>query len=397
MHAVPTDQSIMISTEQKGEKCRLCGAELSHADRLLLHPAPAGAQHFLDSPIRAAGTISLQIAQCDACGLVQSVTPPVDYYRSVITAAGFSPAMRAHRTAQARTFCDRYSLAGKPVIEIGCNGGYFLQVLSEAQMKPMGTEWKATATSGANNQQVIATYPAGGEKIPGAPFAAFFCFNFLEHAPDPRGFLRGIRENLDPGGAGLIEVPNYSQQRRLGRVFDYIVDHVSYFEAETLRTLLALSGFEIERLQETRGGENLEAWVRIRPPANFAEEAETIQQTRAALREWLDKEHAVSRRVAVWGASHQALTLLARLSPDDVIGIFDSAPFKQGRYAPVTGIPILKPTAESVAAADLIIIIASGFENEIAHTLRRKLDFRGRLVAIGATQNHAFELHSFET
>jgi SAM-dependent methyltransferase len=358
--------------------CRLCQARLRDGAPLTFDPAPAGAQHFLERPDTTdrSDAIALRIVECSECGLVQSAGPAVPYYRNVITAAGVSPAMRAHRLAQVRAFAAAHGLAGRSGVEIGCHSGYFLDILAEAGLKPYGTEFGGVQDP-VTSHPIIDAYPEPGVTIPCGPFAAFFCLNFLEHSPDPKAFLRGIRENLTPDGVGLIEVPNYAQQRRLGRVFDYIADHLSYFDANTLALALRLAGFVVERLEETRGGENLEVWIRVRPSADLPKEAEVIKHTQANLRQWLGSERGAARRVAVWGASHQALTLLAQVRNDDVVAIFDSAPFKQGKFAPVTRLPILKPTADAVRHADTILIVAAGYEAEIARILRRDLDFNG--------------------
>lgn len=358
--------------------CRLCSALLDDGAALTLEPAPAGAQHFLEQPEddgRGNGSIALAIAQCFECGLVQSTSAAVAYYRRVISAAGLSPAMREHRAAQAKAFVDAHGLKGKPVVEIGCHSGYFLDILEKTGVVATGTESGAEPSDPSQQPRIVDSYPEPGTIIPGGPFAAFFCLNFLEHSPDPRAFLRGVRENLTEDGCGLIEVPNYAQQRRLGRVFDYIADHLCYFQADTLATAIALSGFVLERLEETRNGENLEAWVRRRKPADLSEDANVIAATQKKLADWLADHRQAGRRVAIWGASHQALTLLARLERNDALGIFDSAEFKQGRYAPITRLPILKPTVEALREIDCILIVAGGYEREIGASLRATFQF----------------------
>jgi hypothetical protein len=374
---------LSTTDDLSGKACRLCSSLLSGDQRLALGNAPAGAQLFLDSPTAGdrRDVVTLHIVQCPSCGLVQSASPPVKYYRSVITAAGVSPAMRAHRQKQVAEFSAAYGLTGRSVIEIGCGNGYFLDILAEAGLKAHGTEWGGPP-GGAGSHPVADTYPAPGIVIPGAPFDAFFCLNFLEHAPDPRSFLGGICENLAKDAVGIVEVPNYTQQRRLRRVFDYIADHVSYFDSDTISTTLALSGLVVEKISETRGGENLEVWVRCRIPSDLVSEANSIAEVQAMLVSWLAFRRAAGERVAIWGASHQALTLLGPVNPSDLVGIFDSAPFKQGRYAPVTRLPILKPSPEAFRDIDCVLLVASGYEREIATTLRNTMRFRGGVFFI---------------
>jgi hypothetical protein len=362
-------------------ECRLCGAPVRNA--LVLDPAPAGAQCFLDDPdAPVADAIALGIAQCDACGLVQSTSPPVASYRRVITAAGVSPSMRAHRAEQARAFAVAFGLAGRRVVEIGCGRGYALDLVAQSGMVPMGVEAGGTPVDAETQWPIADAYPTAAHTLPDSPFAAFLCYNFLEHAPDPRDFLRGIAASLEPDGVGLIEVPSYAQQRARARVFDYVADHVSYFDDASFALALTLGGFTVERMARVRDGENLEAWVRRRMPVALAEDARSIDATRRALVEFLACRASRGERVGVWGASHQALTMLAGVPTDGIAAIIDSAPSKQGRFAPVSRLPIVAPSAEAVQGMSAVLIIAAGYEHEIAQTLRERLDYRGAVFAM---------------
>ena len=361
--------------------CRLCGVDVRSA--LVIDPAPAGAQYFLDDhDAVAADTIALRIAQCDACGLVQSTSPPVPSFRQVISAAGLSPAMRTHRVEQWRAFADAFGLAGRRVVEIGCGGGYALDLLAHSGVVPTGVEWGGAPAASETQWPIVDAYPTAARVLPDAPFTAFVCYNFLEHAPDPRDFLRGIATSLEPDGVGLIEVPSYSQQRARSRVFDYVADHVSYFDEHSLALALGLAGFTVERLSRVRDDENLEAWVRRRASVPLAEDARSIDATRRALAEFLTCRAARGERVGVWGASHQALTMLAGVPTDGIAAIIDSAAFKQGRFAPVSRLPIVAPAPETVNGMAAVLIIAAGYEREITRTLRERFGYRGAVFTL---------------
>jgi hypothetical protein len=249
-------------------------------------------------------------------------------------------------------------------------------------MVPIGVESGATSADADTQWPIVDAYPTATRTLPESPFAAFVCYNFLEHAPDPRDFLRGIAASLEPDGVGLVEVPSYSQQRARARVFDYVADHVSYFDEHSLTLALTLGGFTVERMARVRDGENLEAWVRLRAPIALAEDARAIDATRRALVEFLVCRASRGERVGVWGASHQALTMLAGVPTEGISAIIDSAPSKQGRFAPVSRLPIVAPSAEAVQGMSAVLIIAAGYEREIAQTLREQLDYRGEVLAM---------------
>lgn len=357
--------------------CRLCGQPIPVA-ALSIMDVPVGAQLFHDDPERAAiSKMTLDIAQCAACGLVQSRSPAVPYFRKAISAAGLSAGMQRHRVQQFSAFVAAYRLSGTRVLEAGCGKGDMLPALEAAGVIPVGLEHhEERSVANQNAFVIIDGYPDRSLPVFGSPYAAFVCLNFLEHAPNPREFLGSLGASLEPGGVGLLEVPNYLRQRALGRAFDYVADHLSYFTPSTLRLAIELSGFEVRHLAETRGGENLEAWVQLRSLHDFGEEHKRIETSRRSLAQLLQEK---GRGIAIWGASHQALTLLSGLPHDAVRVIIDSAPFKQGKYAPGSGAPVIAPTCAAVRIVDHIVIIASGYETEIATTLRRDLSYQGTI------------------
>ena len=77
--------------------------------------------------------------------------------------------------------------------------------------------------------------------------------------------------------------------------------------------------------------------------------------------------------MAVWGASHQGFTLCATMHLDKIAYIIDSAPFKQGRFAPASHIPIVSPAKAKENPVDVIVIVAPGYTDEIAQNIREKL------------------------
>jgi SAM-dependent methyltransferase len=85
----------------------------------------------------------------------------------------------------------------------------------------------------------------GGLELGG--FAAVLMYDFLEHVRDPVAVLGKARVLLAPGGILSICTPSTgSFSRRLsGRAWPhYHVEHLFYFGAENLATLLRRSGFD---------------------------------------------------------------------------------------------------------------------------------------------------------
>ncbi len=373
--------------------CRLCGDSLAQARRMRIADAPSGAQHFADSEAEArTRSIALTIAECGSCGLVQSLSRPVEGHRRAITAAGVSGPMREHRVAQARRLSAVLNTANARVALVGCGNGYELALLAEAGYRPEGIEWGGAPSVYDGSWPVHDGYPERGAALPGAPYVAFACYNFLEHAVDPRGFLVAIRESLAQGGAGVVEVPNYARQRVERRAADYIADHLSYFDARTFRALLLVAGFEVLSLDEVRGGENLEAIVRVPQDANLAGDEQDLAAARNAVAHFFKQWGGQGGGAIAWGASHQAMTLYGGLPEGHrPRAILDSAPFKRGKFAPPSGIAVVAPSSEALAGAGAVLVVASGYEREIVRTLRHDLAFRGEIWSVRGHELHRLD------
>jgi SAM-dependent methyltransferase len=358
-------------------RCRVCGRPLFDEPLLRYANMPRLAQFLPDASTVAADTgLDLVIRQCSGCGLVQLADEPVYYYKDVIRAAGLSADMRAFRLTQFAQFLDRFALRGRTVVEIGCGRGEYLSLLRESGADARGVEHLAASVEtcrglGLDVQQGFVGGP--DDRLDGGPFDAFAIFNFLEHLPDPNGTLRGIHANLAAGGVGLVEVPNFDMMLRERQFAEFMSDHLFYFTTGTLTTALAINGFEVLACSEQFHGYILSAIVRKRGALDLS----GFEAQQARLR---DELHAYirrfpPRRVAIWGAGHQALALMSLMDLGGAIRyVVDSAPFKQGKFTPATHLPIVPPSALATDPVDAVIVVAAGYSDEVARIIRTGYD-----------------------
>ena len=95
-----------------------------------------------------------------------------------------------------------------------------------------------------------------------------------------------------------------------------------------------------------------------------------IRQQMKRLTDELEAEH---QSLAIWGASHQGFTLAATTCLGEKASyIIDSAPFKQGRFAPASHLPIVAPDYYLDHPVDVILIVAPGYTEEIAGVIRSR-------------------------
>lgn len=342
---------------------------------------PKAAQHLPDAAaIQWERGTDLTIRQCSGCGLVQLDGEPVPYYRDVIRAAGISDVIRGFKTQQFRDFIARFSLRGKKVVEIGCGGGEFLSLLDPTTVTAFGIENDDDAVARCRQQglQVEKNYLEAGVTLKDGPFDAFLILMFLEHMPDPNGALQSLHDNLAPGAVGLVEVPNFDMMLRTQLFSEFIADHIFYFTADSLRTTLQTNGFDVLDCGELRDDYVLAASVQRRERLDLS----LFRQRQADLENELLSFIGSfgDRRVAVWGAGHQSLAVIALTNVASKLAyVVDSAPFKQGRYTPATHLPIVAPEALKENPVDAVIVICGSYSDEVAHVLRRDFDPRIRV------------------
>ncbi|MBI4707674.1 MAG: methyltransferase domain-containing protein [Candidatus Omnitrophica bacterium] len=425
-------------------KCRVCGHKFFEEPLLRYENMPGAAQFLPDAKsLKSDKGVDLEVCQCSGCGLVQLSNDPVPYYREVIRAAAFSGEMKEFRIKQFGNFIEKYSLRGKKVIEMGCGRGEYLSIMQQAGAEAYGLEHSEESVMHCvkNGLRVSKGFVENSAyRLNDAPFDAFYILNFLEHLPNPNATLKGIYNNLTDDCIGLVEVPNFDMILRKKLFSEFISDHLFYFTKETLSTALRLNGFEVIYCREIWYEYIISAIVKKRKISSLKEIQETekmsfpqsvsgnpdpvsakagIQRTKdldsrlhgndasgAYQAEKLDisdfYEHQAKlkneveeyirrfKKVAIWGAGHQALAVISLLNLADKIKyVVDSALFKQGKYTPATHIPIVSPDTLDSNPMEAVIIMSASYSDEVAGILRQKFD---RNIKIAILRDYGLEI-----
>ncbi len=369
--------------------CRICATPLGEPPLLVQRDMPAAAQGLptADRLDQDRG-VELRLHQCPACGLAQLSNDPVPYYREVIRAAGISPDMQAFRRTQFRGWLADHGLIGRRVLEVGCGRGEYLSILADAGAEAFGVESSPAAAEACRSAglSVATDFIEGPEtRLAGAPFDGFMILNFLEHLPAAHRVLRGIAAQLSEGGIGMVEVPNFDTilERRL--FAEFIPDHLFYFSRSTLATLLEANGFEVLSCETLWHGYLLSATVRRRRLLDLSPLASAQAELQTDFAAFLDRFGP--RRVAIWGAGHQALALLSLMGIRERIAyVVDSAPFKQGRFTPATHLPIVPPERLAAGDVDAVIVLAASYSDEVARIIAERHGARFSVAVLDGDQ-----------
>lgn len=365
--------------------CIACGEKLDGKALLSFDGMPASAQNIPDADeVKTDHGVSLNLHQCANCGLVQFDCEPVDYYRDVIRSGGFTTTMVELRRRQYAHLIGTYGLEGKKFIEVGCGQGEFLGVLAEFPVQAYGVEHRENLVELACEKglDVVRGFTEETDTVLGekGPYDVFLSFNFLEHQPEPGVMLDCIWNNLTEGGMGLVTVPSLEYILQYDGYYELIRDHIAYYSFETLGNLLSLHGFEVLE-EEMVNRDTCAVIVKKVPRGNEtvkpvgAVDVSTMEASYGTICDEIlkltDSLKKEEKTLAIWGASHQGFTLAATTClKESAQYIIDSAPFKQGRFAPTSHLPIVAADHFHKEPVDVILIVAPGYTQEISESIR---------------------------
>jgi len=150
----------------------------------------------------------------------------------------------------------RYFPSSGRVLDVGCSSGVFLRVMEAEGWDVYGIDISQESSREARERwgdriNVMSLEQPSFSTIP--PFDLVTMFDVLEHSPDPRGLLKGVRRLLRPGGLLTVTTHNFSSpfRRLMGRRWSYLdpLEHLSYFSPRALNALLKAEGFSITGLK----------------------------------------------------------------------------------------------------------------------------------------------------
>jgi 2-polyprenyl-3-methyl-5-hydroxy-6-metoxy-1,4-benzoquinol methylase len=217
------------------------------------------------SDFRPVRTVSgLSVVACPACGVQFSNPQPSDrelaqiygpdYFLAPDENFGAAEIARM-KQATADLYLDLIERTGRPpgrrLLELGSGHGDCLVAASRRGYEVTGVEYSehacgiARAKLGDRGNVVCGEIDA---LPPESRFDVAMACDVIEHVRNPGAFLQAIRGRLSPNGLVFLATPSLDSwsARVLGRRWmEYKPEHLTYFSARTLRTLLEHSGFAI--------------------------------------------------------------------------------------------------------------------------------------------------------
>lgn len=345
---------------------------------------------------RSFPTGELALVLCQRCGFIWNAAfdPELTSYNADYEETqGFSGVFQDFIRDLSRAWVERYALAGKTVVEIGCGKGEFL-----VEMVRAGIAHGTGVDPGVHPNRVPEEVSEQTTWIRGffpEDFAelaadAVVCRHTLEHIAPVGQWMRQFRAAIGDrtDTVVLFELPDAKRVLEDGAFWDVYYEHCSYFTAGSLARLFRSSGFEVLDVHRTYGDQYLliEARPSTIPAAGEPFPIEDdVDQVRAATEhfvtsqaETLDRWRQRSRGVAeaggrsvIWGSGSKGVAFLAALGEDSTLihAAVDINPYKHERFMAGTGHEILSPRRLADLAPDLVVAMNDAYLEEIGRDL----------------------------
>lgn len=284
-----------------------------------------------------------------------------------------SKTARDHWDEYASTIKSKYPTNGL-IVEIGSNDAYLVKQFQGADTRCLGIDSSGDMCEIALKNGVSAIHALFDYHIAEQVTKEFghakvvMANNVFNHANDPLDFAKAVASILEPDGIFVFEVPYWLSMIESGRFVDMVYhEHISYFTVKSVYNLLKSAGLEIVDFDvvDYHGGSlrviaQLDRGSNINIKVEDAIERETMLglfdvnfythlQTRfERLKiEWLAKFYKLlnddpNAVIIGVGAAAKANTWLCWHGLDNTVikCITDASPHKQGKYTPLTRIPI---------------------------------------------------------
>ncbi len=211
--------------------------------------------------------------RCTTCGLATwdwsgfdfAAFYDASYWQSSDVTKGYADyfslagAMAATRRRRLRWIARTLDVAGDAagansarlkLLDAGCGPGFFVQAAGSAGFAATGVEVSDFAVCFAREQlkQDVWLGQVRREDLRGGPYDVITLWDVIEHLPDPAESIRAIADNLRPGGLVAVSTGDLATlvARCSGSRWHLynLPEHLWFFTAESLRTLLRRAGLE---------------------------------------------------------------------------------------------------------------------------------------------------------
>jgi SAM-dependent methyltransferase len=234
---------------------------------------------------------SYQIVECLACGLRYINPQPTDrelreFYAGFDLESTWRGDGEERFDRDMREFVRQFRRSGS-VLDVGSSRGNFLIAMRAAGFSVFGVEPSPKSSEFARSANAIDSYTGTIEEFLAAPtrrdFDVITVLNVIEHVPDPKQVLAGLRELLVEGGLLILAVPDARLHALIGRTREKLgfrdgfwmntrkhplvgfdpPAHLCSFEPKTISRLAEKCGFQTLAVRNAPVIINQDVWKNV--------------------------------------------------------------------------------------------------------------------------------------
>ena len=401
----------MSSDKSYNRPCPIC---LSNSFETVLPLAPTPLGDRLSESADAARSLTkyaLDLALCSKCGhayLPLVVFPDEsykDYFFETLDSPGLSDSMQRLADLIWRRLATSTS---SYVLDIGSNDGTWLQHFKNMGAKVVGIEPSLRHSQEASVRGIETLngyFSVETSKQIRSQFGvpSLITANFVTaNVPDLADFFQGMHELADDTTHIAVLTGYHPDQFRVN-MFDFIYhEHVSYFSCQDFINIgqrfdlelidvqrVGLKGGSIQALFRKKSalskpnGEvarlaQYEHWLGIRNTEWFSKLSVRLKIAQESTHRLLSEVNA--KKIAGYGVSHSVTTLIHQFQlVEKLSALTDDNQRRQGKYAPGSGLNVMKPSDLNRDNFDTVLIMAWQHDRLIKNRLT-DLSFKGSII-----------------
>lgn len=346
------------------------------------------------------GTQSM--VQCRHCGFIFNCAfepENVVYGSGYHIERGVSKYYRQHLKNVAEQINSAFPIAGKTVLEAGRGTGEFLRIMA-----------------GCGPRMCIGVDPSAEDELEGCivrrtlfdedylqqyqeQIDLFINRHMIEHIENPLEMLRLFARALPENGILYLETPRLDWILEHEVFYDFSYEHCSYFTDEFMERLLTAAGFSVFAQNTSFDGQYFSILAKrncrmapIQPASSdalkqvtkkFRMTKERYRAAKKFFSQYPSEAGTVYKGVYLWGAGGKGTMCCNLLGGRCILGCIDKNPFKQGKYIPGTGHPVIAPKEITYEKVNCVLVENDVYFDEIAEELQ-EIDPRIQVHSLNA-------------
>ena len=374
-------------------QCRICGVYPGIADDVRkLHTIPnypKSAGPVRKKGLPEVGTCDVTIGFCFTCGTCTLIEPNPEeiIYDDEYTSSNISVGFGGKIDEKAERFINfigntTYKMNPNRLLEIGCyDGSLMKELITRYGFDTWGCEPCHTAEIAIENDLRVKKDYFSADLYEENFFNVIVFRNVLEHVPYPTKFLVEVGKVLRDDGLIVIEVPDGEYRIKNGMIGTIVPQHPSYFGKESLRNLLAVTGFKDIYIEKRSG--TLYAVAQKGFSLPIPRDIITVYDN---LKCGTEKNAEVYKKIFlstwdlsdiyIYGANTGTLELLATkaINKKNVIYAIDDDPLKWNKEIVNSGIPVKdREFIKKIGGKKIVIICSYYSHDELFNLLDKNL------------------------